>query len=88
MWIAYNTTIIICGLTVTIMAAALSQADFDRVVQHTRETEPVRLQALGYDCSDCKTTVHGAPGPVMGVAGLPLVAGYGAYVLWRRRRKH
>ena len=31
--------------------------------------------------------IHGAPGPVMGVAGIPVLAiGYGAYWLIRRRR--
>jgi uncharacterized membrane protein YphA (DoxX/SURF4 family) len=28
---------------------------------------------------------HGAPGPVMGAAGAPLLAAYGVYALWRRR---
>jgi hypothetical protein len=32
--------------------------------------------------------VHGAPGPLMGAAGLPLLAvAYGVYRLVRRRRK-
>ncbi|MDR6306374.1 hypothetical protein GGQ85_004105 [Nitrobacter vulgaris] len=31
--------------------------------------------------------VHGAPGPLMGAAGLPLLAAYGVYRLVSRRRK-
>ncbi len=30
--------------------------------------------------------VHGAPGPLMGAAGLPLLAAYGVYLMVRRRR--
>jgi hypothetical protein len=31
--------------------------------------------------------VHGAPGPLMGAAGLPMLIAYGVYRLVRRRRK-
>jgi hypothetical protein len=31
--------------------------------------------------------VHGAPGPLMGAAGLPLLIAYGVYRMVRRRRK-
>ena len=31
--------------------------------------------------------VHGAPGPLMGAAGLPMLVAYGVYCLVRRRRK-
>jgi hypothetical protein len=35
-----------------------------------------------------KNGVHGAPGPIVGAAGLPVLAvGYGVYWLVRRRRK-
>ena len=35
-----------------------------------------------------KHGVHGAPGPIVGAAGLPiLAAGYGVFWLVRRRRK-
>lgn len=30
--------------------------------------------------------VHGAPGPLMGAAGLPLLAAYGVYRMVRRRK--
>jgi hypothetical protein len=30
--------------------------------------------------------VHGAPGPLMGAAGLPMLVAYGVYRLVRRRR--
>lgn len=31
--------------------------------------------------------VHGAPGPLMGTTGLPMLLAYGVYRLVRRRRK-
>jgi hypothetical protein len=83
MYTVYKATIIICAFTVTIVAASLSQEGFDRIVQNARDTEPARLQALGYNCPGC-SKVHGAPGPVMGAAGAPLIIGY---LLWRRRRR-
>jgi hypothetical protein len=84
MYTVYKATIIICAMTVTIVAASLSLADFNRTVQYHRDTEPARLQKLGYNCPEC-SKVHGAPGPVIGVAGAPLIVGY---LLWRRRRRH
>ena len=87
MYSIFKTTIIICALTVTITAAALSLADFERSVQYIRDTEPARLQKLGYSCPEC-SKVHGAQGPVMGAAGLPVIAaGYGVYLLRPRRRR-
>jgi hypothetical protein len=50
-------------------------------------THAVAGNSGGHTGSHTGSGVHGAPGPIVGIAGGPLLAAYGLYALWRRRNR-
>jgi hypothetical protein len=100
MWISgywftlFTGTIIVCSIVIGVTVWASSPAAFEQwrgYIQESKTYDTGRDANGDYHpdrvCTGC-SKVHGAPGPVMGVAGAPLIAAYGVYRLWRRRRNH
>ena len=99
MWISgywftlFTGTIIVCSVVIGVTVWASSPEAFEQWRVYTQASA---VYDTGRDangdyhpdrvCTSC-SKIHGAPGPVVGVAGAPLfIAGYAIY-LWRRRRQ-